>query len=116
MKRIGIVLGQGETATITITGTTAWDAGVSGYPDANGDANWVYFGGFPVGSVAGALGGGDLHGDPGAFSFVGTGPTTLSTSSGGELVLQYVDGVSVGDLAAYADNSGTLTATIVRSC
>lgn len=105
----GVFVPAGGSVVISGSGSAEWCTGCATGPDGQGSD----CGGnpFPCGSLIASIGGRDAFSNPGAFVFVGTGPTTLTTNVGGELFVQYLDGCSG---VCYDGNSGSLTATIVN--
>ena len=103
----GVYVPAGQTVTVTASGIAGWCCDLQ--LDANGSGTCG--GGdipFNCGSVVGVIGGGDIFTDYAPFTVIGTGPTDLTASTGGNLFVQYVDGCP----ECYDDNNGTLTITV----
>lgn len=108
----GIAFAAGDTATVTASGTTEWCGGCTVGPEGeNSQATGCFFNtGFGCGALVGAVTAGrrPVYANPERYTAIGAGPTVLTASGGGTLLLQIVDACDI----CYADNAGSLSVVV----
>ena len=108
----GWYLADGESAVVSISGLAGFCCGI--LADGNGTGACGFLG-IPLscGSIAVAIGGGNIFSDYTVFQQLGDGANIVTASgTSGNIVLQFVDGCP----ECYDDNSGAFVASIIGSC